>query len=325
MSNIIDLLDVKDIGDGQYKPVHISTSRRLQGDNSSYGGYAIGIGIRAAYESLPPGGKYHMYSALGNFLGPAVSGIDSICSVRSIRDTRTFVTRFVEVKQHVKGALRTIMTILCDFQVAEAPMMQYSPPTKTLYKKWSEIPKLEEWRQILVKEGKVTQAQADSHSSGLKMVHGYYDQRTCPEGIFAQNLTGLAKHVETTQDDLEITSKTTADWLKIREDSPATTPAEHAAAMAFIMDSFLAFSPLVFTHRFVDDCESAGSLDFALRFFQTGDKIDFNKWHLRELNTVAAAEGRSYSEARLWNEDGVLVCNMTQQSILRPKKGKEKL
>jgi acyl-CoA thioesterase len=35
---------------------------------------------------------------------------------------------------------------------------------------------------------------------------------------------------------------------------------------------------------------------------------------------VAGGEGRTYSEARIWDQTGRMVANLTQQSILRPKK-----
>lgn len=52
---------------------------------------------------------------------------------------------------------------------------------------------------------------------------------------------------------------------------------------------------------------------------------DLNDWNLRELKTVSGGDGRTYSEARVWNKSGKLVANMTQQSILRPKKDKASL
>jgi acyl-CoA thioesterase len=93
---------------------------------------------------------------------------------------------------------------------------------------------------------------------------------------------------------------------------------EQMSTMGFLMDSFLAFCPLVFTHRGFFDAGASGSLDFALRFFERSDKVDFNKWHLREVVTVAGAEGRTYSEARMWDESGKMIASMTQQCILRP-------
>lgn len=328
MSNVVELLALKSIGNGEYKSIHVAQGR-ANDNGSSYGGYAIGLGVRAAFASLPTSGnKYHLYSALGNFLGPALSGAESVCAVRSTRDTRTFATRFVEVKQQVRGSWRTVMTLLCDFQADEPPMMEYSAPPLRAHKRWDELQPIDEQRKALVREGKIQQAHADAHKNRFSMVHGLFDIRLSPDGITGQNLFGISKKTPTTQDELPLTSKSSAEWYRIHKDGDepiAKTPAEHVSSIAFIMDSFLAFAALVFTKRFLEDAQTSGSLDFALRFFRTGDEIDFHQWHLRELSTIVGAHGRTYSEARMWDDKGNLVCNMSQQCILRPKQPKEKI
>lgn len=67
------------------------------------------------------------------------------------------------------------------------------------------------------------------------------------------------------------------------------------------------------------------SLDFALRIFVNGGQrgVDLNEWNLREWSTVTGGEGRTYTEASVWDGSGRMVCNMTQQCILRPKAQKE--
>lgn len=101
-----------------------------------------------------------------------------------------------------------------------------------------------------------------------------------------------------------------------------------------MVDGAIAFLPLSFNHLFFDDVSAVSSLDFALRIFQNGKEdaveggLDVNKWHLREMNTATASEGRSYSESWVWDEQGRAVACMSQQSILRPRlqgKGMEKL
>jgi len=61
-------------------------------------------------------------------------------------------------------------------------------------------------------------------------------------------------------------------------------------------------------------------LDFALRVFS--NDVDFSAWHFKEMKTSVGAEGRTYSEARMWDENGSMVASMTQQSILRPRPAK---
>jgi len=77
--------------------------------------------------------------------------------------------------------------------------------------------------------------------------------------------------------------------------------------------------PLSHNHQFLDDSGACSSLDFALRVF-TND-LDMSKWHYREMNTITGGNGRTFSEARLWDNKGSerrMVALMTQQAILRP-------
>jgi acyl-CoA thioesterase len=95
---------------------------------------------------------------------------------------------------------------------------------------------------------------------------------------------------------------------------------ENVACLAFLMDGAIAFAPLSFSGMFLDDSAATSSLEFSLRLFRRGSELDLGgKWWLREIGTVVGAEGRTYSEGRLFDEGGVCVASMTQQSICRPK------
>ena len=85
------------------------------------------------------------------------------------------------------------------------------------------------------------------------------------------------------------------------------------------MDAAISSVPLIHSHKFLDDAAACSSLDFALRIFS--NDINLNDWHLREEATVTGAEGRTYTEARLWDRDGNMIASMTQQCIMRPKPG----
>jgi acyl-CoA thioesterase len=75
--------------------------------------------------------------------------------------------------------------------------------------------------------------------------------------------------------------------------------------------------PLVHNHLSLPDAGACSSLDFAIRIFS--NDVDLNQWHLKELKTHHGSNGRTYSEARLWDEQQNLVATMTQMNILRPK------
>lgn len=103
---------------------------------------------------------------------------------------------------------------------------------------------------------------------------------------------------------------------------PLCTEGENMAALGFNMDGGLSFLPLIHggNGKFLNDVGACSSLDFSMRIFQSsGEKIEMDKWKLKERRTIAAAGGRTYSEGRLWDERGTMVASMTQVCILRPK------
>jgi acyl-CoA thioesterase len=144
-----------------------------------------------------------------------------------------------------------------------------------------------------------------------------FDQRPCPESIFAQNLFGIAKELPHTQDHLPVTSRTTADWFRCK--NFLTTPSDNLSHLTFLIDGAIAFLALSFSNLWFEDVSACSSLDFALRFFQSGDQVDLGEWHLREMQTRVGSEGRAFGESWVWDERGKAVACMSQQSIVRPR------
>ncbi|KAB8336719.1 hypothetical protein FH972_021028 [Carpinus fangiana] len=281
----------------------------------AYGGCALAFGVNAASQTVPT--DYHLYSALGHFLGPASTEKKLMCSVRQTRSTRSFATRNVEIFQKLDdGKDRLVMFITTDFHLEEQaslltfsaqPFHQYSPVNDTV--------DTVEAEKKLVEAGLAPAALPKIGAKLFGPMRQYTDQRICPEGIMAQNMAGLNKSAETTQDHLALANKTSGDWIKSKQS--LQHPIESLTAVTFVMDGAVSFIPLTHDHKFLDDASACSSLDFALRFFT--NTIDFNQWHLRELRSITGGAGRTYSESRLWDEEGKMVACMTQQAILRPK------
>lgn len=293
--------------------------------NIAYGGYALATACKAAALSVPS--NYHLYSFVGNYLGPAYADRPLRATVRTIRQTRTFATRQVEVSQKQdNGDLRVCLIALADFQTKEkASFMTYSKPPTKQYPNWKDCPTQQESHQKLLGEGKISQKLLALHAKMFSLLPSMYEQRQCPEGIFAQNLNGMAKTLDTTQDHLPLTRKSTADWFKCKQ--PLPTAVDHISNLTFLIDGAIAFVPLSFSKQWFDDIGACSSLDFALRIFQNGkendtdDGLDLHKWHLREMTTSAGSEGRTYSESWVWDEQGRAIACMSQQSIMRPPPG----
>lgn len=302
----------------------------------AYGGCAIANAIHAAYSSLPSQStknakNYHLYSILGHFLGPALTDRKITCSTFPHRTTRTFFSLRVELSQLLdSGEDRRIMVVLADFMVPEPslPQMIYSAPPFRSYSPVSAAPSAEEALDRERETGAISSEQAEMFGKTFGLLGRFFEQRRCPEGVFAQNMAGMCKERVTSQDRLALTEKTSGEWLRVKssamdvgEGAEEMGPAEQHAAMGFVQDGALSFVPLSHEHLFLDDAGACSSLDFGLRFFAGGGGLNMRDWHLREMRTVVGAEGRTYTESRMWDERGSMVSSMTQQSIMRVKKG----
>lgn len=287
----------------------------------AYGGCALGGAIQAAGQTVKP--NYVIYSAMGNYLGPSSTERKLIFTVTRLRDTRTFATRFVQVSQEMDdGSVRMCLTMLADFQVKEqASLLTYtSPPSK----KYSSVGKSFTYKEKaleLLEKKQIPEKIVTILDQQFGVMDQFTDTRAAPEGLISHNVVGIAKHIKTPQEDVPPALRTSADYFKSRH--PFDSSLEHFSALGFVLDGYLSFLPLSQNHLFMDDASACSSLDFALRFFTT--EIDITKWHFKELRTVTAAEGRTYSETRLWDENENMVASMTQQCILRPSKKHSKI
>ena len=124
----------------------------------------MAIAANAAYQSAPP--SYHLYSMLGHFLGPALTDRKLFCTVRKIRDTRTFATRQVEVSQaQDDGSRRLALFVVADFQVREkASLLTYSAPPSKPYSNFENSPTMESRLQSMIQAKIIPQKVADVHN-----------------------------------------------------------------------------------------------------------------------------------------------------------------
>ena len=307
------LFEVVPISHNQYDSVAMPASMGNPA-GVAYGGFTISVAVSAAYRTV--NSNYCANSIVGNYLGPTQLGIKVHCFVSRVRDTRTFATRQVRVtQQQADGSHRPVMLLVVDFQVPELSRLEFSiqpsrkcPRPETLVSSEQALMGWKQGRGLSTKE--VAEYRA---TSALK--DKYFDDRFLPDSVMAQKMGGVLKSFKTSQDHLPLPEKTTADWFRARD--TLQTPSEIVPALAFMMDWALSFLPLVHNNEFLDDVQVCSSLDFGLRLLAS--KIDLNNWHLREMRSLAAAEGHTYSEARLWDEPGNLIAVMNQLSILRYK------
>ncbi|KAI2464237.1 thioesterase-like superfamily-domain-containing protein [Annulohypoxylon bovei var. microspora] len=280
----------------------------------AYGGCTVAVAVSAACSTVPP--SFSPYSIFGHFHGPASTEQKLYCSVEDIRNTRTFATRRVQVKQkQPNGNFRTCLELLADFHTPEPLILQYSAPPTATWPKPDDCPSVAGHVEALRVRGEVTLAQVTEFTRAMGAHLDFFETRACLNGVASQNLSGTAKEIITTQENLPISSKTYAEWQRAK--NTLQLPTENFAALAFLMDGALSFVPLTHNHLWFDDVAACSTLDFALRIFAPSVKME--NWHLKERSTSRAGSGRTYSEGRLWDVEGNLVASMTQQSILRVK------
>lgn len=298
--------------DDRYVSIYVP---RKMGNSSpiAYGGYAIALGIHAAYLAAPDG--FYLYSALGHYLHAANTEERLVCTPVELRRTKNFMAFRVSVEQRVPstGLLRECVSLQIDFHKAEPSVLNYSPRPTRRYTHWQHCLSRESALQQYVKSGAVSEEQLESFKSLFGLSSNLFEGRLCPEGVTSQNLMGIIKKAKTEQDNLHPTEKTSADWIHVKH--PIHTEGEQVASLAFIMDGVLSFLALSHNHMFLEDVGVCSSLDFALRVFSPS--FNLNDWHLREAINRHAGNGRTFSESNLWSEDGELVACMSQQAILR--------
>ena len=121
-----ELTAVEEIGPGRFRSKAFPETM-ANPNGVAYGGCALGIATRAAYATVPA--SHALYSLVGHYLGPTRTADKIECVVHTTRDTRTFATRRIEVRQtQPDGSTRVCLEMLADFHVREKALVTYSGP-----------------------------------------------------------------------------------------------------------------------------------------------------------------------------------------------------
>ncbi|KIH91041.1 hypothetical protein SPBR_01894 [Sporothrix brasiliensis 5110] len=318
-----DLVSIEALGPNEFvskiNPVRLGNAAPI-----AYGGCALSTAMRAAFATVPDNAGFAPYSMLGHYLGPAATDRKLYARVTSTRQSRSFATRRVEIRQKLdNGQFRNCLEATVDFHAHEPSVMEYSAPT------WGQWAHPEDCPVMGLHAGAdddamvrrvATDAQAAMFRQTFASNAAFFETRNCTNGVAAQNLNGVVKTAQTTQHTLPLTARLSADWSRGLD--ALATPAENFAALVFLMDGGLSFLPLCHGNLWFDDVGACSSLDFAARFF-TG-QVRVEDWVLRERQTSRAGEGRTYSEGRFFDVSGQMVASMTQQSIMRARPARAK-
>lgn len=326
----------------------------------AYGGCTSGTAVVAAGQTMDLSkGRYVPYSVTGYFLGPASLDYKFECHVTPLRDTRSFITRNVVVKQQTPKGPRSCLVLTIDFisspfstaEKLEAFRKKNVDPATTntlfnyqvdsrLFIKPDTLPPAKDEVLAMLQRGEIDESVFAMHEEFLGLWYRYFEGRSPPDSVLTQKVMGF-KAGGTSQDYLPVTERRAADWFRPRSKLPPVDGSEHiieprtedmlpisstilqAAVCVFALDGVLAFVPISMNNRLGFEAGNASSLDFAVRFHS--DIIDMSKWHMREVKTIASGWSRTFSEAYLFDEDAKLVASTTQQCVMRPAQADSKL
>ncbi|PKI82665.1 hypothetical protein MVES1_003961 [Malassezia vespertilionis] len=323
----------------------------------AYGGCAVGTAIISAGHTFSPEARLVPYSVVGQFLGPASLSQPFVCYVTPMRDTRTFVTRHVIVKQRSKkGDLRSVLALTLDMiaspnstkaaleksraenkhPAAVNSVLHYQPKPRKPTNNVEQLMDPDTYVAMRIERGEVDESVVGIYQDFLDLWSKLFEGRVVEDNILSENFMGML-NTDTSQDGLPLLERRSWDWFRAREPLsknngsetmseaspdgllPVSNTIAQTACLALAMDGMLAFMPLSMAKLNLAAASAASSMDFALRLHS--DVFDMNAWHLREARPVAAGWQRTFTEAMLYDEEGTLIASASQQCVLRPAEG----
>jgi acyl-CoA thioesterase II len=261
----------------------------------TYGGHLLALLFQPITLNAPL-----PHSVLGHYLLPTAPSVPLDVMRKLLRSSASFTTETVTFSQNGRSTAYFIL----DAHKLEPSSLHYSVSPSQAYTPPSELPPDSEIYQ-----------NSELYPMFEKIfgsMFRYFDTRTPPQSYYATNMFGLLKALPTSQDHLMHTQKRAAIYYRCKE--KLTLRHQHYAAIAYILDSALAFMPATFAHLFMDDFKVLSTLSVSLHFHT--ERFDVNEWFLHECGTEQAGCGRTFSTGRIF-QGGQLVATMVQSSIAR--------
>lgn len=318
----------------------------------AYGGCAIAVAINAAGQTVKSDARLMPYAITGQFLGPASLDAHFLCHVQPLRDTRSFATRHVLVKQQTRKGLRSCLALTLDMvasplstkkaidaakargrdPAAARTLMRYEPQPRLAHQPPEQLELPADVLRRRVDAGELDEQVVAFQNDFLSLWNTYFDQRVLPGSVLTERLMGMVVK-DMDEDKLPVQDRMSGDWFRLHQklppgdgsdsytsppepELPMSAPIAHAAVCAFALDGALAFLPLPTCNRSIMEASAASTIEFTTRFHT--DYFDMNEWHVREMHTRASGWSRTFSEALLWDKHGRLVASCSQQGVLAP-------
>ena len=318
----------------------------------AFGGCSVAVAINAAGQTVKTEGRFVPYSVTGHFLGPASLDLHFTCHVQPLRDTRSFVTRHVVLKQETKKGPRSCLELTLDLVASPhstkaaidaatsrgrdpasvRTLLRYDPKPRLARQPPEELELPSDVLKRRVESGELDDMAVMLQNEIMDLWDAHFEQRVLPGSLISERAMGLLLK-DSNQDRLPVQERTSGDWFRLYQKLPPgdgsdayTAPEEpelpiaasiaHAAACGFALDGGLAPLPLATCKRLITDAAAASTIDFAVRFHT--DYFDMNEWHVREMHTVTSGWSRTFSESLLWDRHGRLVASTSQQNVMTP-------
>ncbi|KEJ88175.1 acyl-CoA thioesterase [Sulfitobacter donghicola] len=286
MSNVakelLELLDIEQLEVDLFRGVGSGgeTTTRI------FGGHVIAQALMAAYRTVP---DRLCHSLHAYFIRPGDPSIPVIYQVDRARDGGSFTTRRVVAIQHGKQ----IFNLSASFHVDEEGWnFQHEMPKVGAPEDW---PSRDELR-----EANVSKIPEKFHDDFMRK-RPIEIREVAPRDFFTPEKASDENHL----------------WFRM-EAAKGQGPQMQHCLLAYASDMNLLGSSLR-PHGltwFQGNVMSA-SLDHAMWFHAP---IQFNDWHLYDLDAPWTGKARGFNRGAIYNADGTLVASVAQEGLVRPLK-----
>lgn len=279
-SELLDLLDLEDLGGDRYRGTSPSNAGR-----HVYGGQAIAQALVATTRTTPADRAVHSLHGYFVLAGDPLIPIDY--SVERVRDGRSFTTRRCNATQ--RG--QTIFSLEASFQRGEdglthATAMPAAPDPETL---------------------------DDAHALVARF-RGFMPE---PAVRWLETPRALDMRIVDPAQLLnpqDHPSNTQLIWFRIEGPLPEDRTI-HSALLAYLSDMTLLNTALIAHGRTIFDPRiRVASLDHAL-WFHESPRVD--QWLLYAQESPAAAHARALARGQIFSRDGRLIASVAQEGLIR--------
>mmetsp|Transcript_143750 Transcript_143750/g.460101 ORF Transcript_143750/g.460101 Transcript_143750/m.460101 type:complete len:324 (+) Transcript_143750:135-1106(+) len=268
----------------------------LPSSRAVFGGQIIGQSLAAAARTVKDA-ALSVHSLHSYFIRPGDNSLAAVYYVRRVRDGHSFAARQVTAQQ---GGV-SIFEALVSFHRAEASTLDYQDTMPLDVPPADSLPtRQENWQKLLdTKRDKMPKAMVDFVEARIRAPFPL-DMRNCDPSIEGFTMRTRRRPREPKQ----------RLWIRAAQ-RLSDEPISHACVAAYASDyHMINTASLAAPEMFA----MAASLDHSM-WFHAPFRAD--EWMLYELSSSRAGGSRALISGRLFRPDGMLVCSLAQEGLVR--------